>query len=138
MLLVRPAKRCPVTMFGRRFRVKHYMRAGLPHKKGNTPRQIHVRGGVSMNLGAIRGYVSGAAALLFFVAFAGQASAAKITLLGTNVMGQQVVVVSGKIDPEDVERFQTAVNGLDNVLVVFDSPGGSLGAGLDIGTRIRL
>jgi ATP-dependent protease ClpP protease subunit len=49
-----------------------------------------------------------------------------------------IVIVTGEFSPGDEAAFVREVISIRDALVVFSSPGGSLGAGLEIGKAIRL
>jgi hypothetical protein len=49
-----------------------------------------------------------------------------------------LVSVSGALDTTDAERFRAAVAMYPKAIVAFESTGGSLTAGIEIGTQIRL
>jgi len=55
-----------------------------------------------------------------------------------NVGGSPVVAIVGELERADIERFADVTRNLEEVLVLFESDGGDLEAGLEIGTRIRL
>lgn len=65
------------------------------------------------------------------------AQAAEITIVSSG-NGHQVVSVRGQINLGDDERFTRVVLKLDEAIVLFDSPGGNLSAGLGIGRVIQL
>ena len=49
-----------------------------------------------------------------------------------------MVTLSGEIESSDTEQFRAAVATYPKAIVAFQSPGGSLIAGIEIGTQIRL
>ncbi|MDH1691414.1 hypothetical protein [Acinetobacter junii] len=53
--------------------------------------------------------------------------------------GQYEIFASGEIDPGATERFQkfVAANSINDAIVLFDSPGGSLSEGIKLGKAIR-
>lgn len=66
------------------------------------------------------------------------AYAAEIKVVGQTADNIPVVSLSGNIVSDDVERFASAISGLSDAIISFDSPGGELLPGLEIGRRIRL
>ncbi|MEM0898474.1 MAG: hypothetical protein AAGI92_00805 [Pseudomonadota bacterium] len=52
--------------------------------------------------------------------------------------GRPVVILSGPFEYQDEIAFKRTVLSLDNPVVMFDSPGGNLVAGIEIGKAIRL
>jgi hypothetical protein len=77
-----------------------------------------------------------AATIATGVLFAGRAYPAtiQIGLYGTTT----IITVVGKLETDDGQNFAERVSGLRDAVVVLNSPGGSLVAGLRIGTIIRL
>jgi TPR repeat protein len=66
------------------------------------------------------------------------AQGAEIRLLGNNADGIPVVSVIGDFVERDVERFADVTKELDKAVIVFESDGGELSTGIEIGTSIRL
>lgn len=82
--------------------------------------------------------VSGAMLLALATALAaGPASAADIKVVRDGD-GPAAITVEGTIDQGDDRRFADLALGVDNAVVVFESPGGNLVSGLEIGRAIRL
>ncbi len=79
----------------------------------------------------------GGALVAFAYAFLEPAHGAEITV-DTADPKLPVVVVSGELKQGDHKLFVTRTVSLDNALVVFESGGGNLMAGLEIGKAIRL
>src|SRR5690349_7861656 len=52
--------------------------------------------------------------------------------------GSRAIFVAGPLEPGDQSKFIDIALPLSNAVVVFNSPGGSLKAGLEIGRAIRL
>src|SRR4051812_16712964 len=52
--------------------------------------------------------------------------------------GFAVITIQGEIASEDANQFKEIASRFQEALVVFESPGGSLIAGIEIGTAIRL
>lgn len=73
------------------------------------------------------------------LAMSGQAVAADIRKLtaGPHDKGD-IIIVSGELSLGDEERFKSIAMQTPRAIVVFDSPGGNLNAGLEIGRAIRL
>ncbi|MDN5789085.1 MAG: hypothetical protein L0H65_18935, partial [Pseudorhodobacter sp.] len=65
-------------------------------------------------------------------------SAAEIRYHGENIKGSPVVSIVGELERADIERFADVTRNLEDAVVLFESDGGDLEAGLEIGTRIRL
>ncbi len=65
-------------------------------------------------------------------------SAADVRYLGENIEGRPVVSIVGDLERTDIERFADVTRDLEAAVVLFESYGGSLEAGLEIGTRIRM
>src|SRR5262249_3371395 len=65
-----------------------------------------------------------------------QAAAIYVTDLGTN--GSAAVFVVGELMPNDGDQFRSKVGALSKAIVAFQSDGGSVVAGIDIGETIRL
>lgn len=72
------------------------------------------------------------ASLLFSPAFAWPAEITSSRTLGTTV-----IVVKGKIEMGDQFKFESAAHGLTSGIVLLNSDGGSLQAGIGIGRAIR-
>jgi hypothetical protein len=51
---------------------------------------------------------------------------------------QAVVSVSGRLEVADIDQFRTKTSTISEAIVVFESNGGSLIAGIEIGTLMRL
>jgi hypothetical protein len=68
------------------------------------------------------------------------ASAATIDIETTTIDGQRVsfITVEGELKPGDEARFVDLAIGLPGGAVLFNSPGGDLNAGIEIGKAIRL
>lgn len=64
--------------------------------------------------------------------------AATISLSPPNELGVTIVTLYGEIRPNDNVLFSNAITGLSDALIILESPGGSLGAGLEIGKKIRM
>jgi hypothetical protein len=65
--------------------------------------------------------------------------AANISLASLNDdPARALVAVEGKFEAGDHIKFRTQVGRLTNAVVVFNSPGGDLLAGIEIGKTIRL
>lgn len=47
------------------------------------------------------------------------------------------VTISGEINSDDSIKFENIISGISKVIVILDSPGGSVLSGLDIGRRIK-
>ena len=78
------------------------------------------------------------AAMLVWPAEWHMAEAAEIRLEGNNADGVPVVSVKGDFVERDIERFADVTKDLDSAVIVFESDGGEIVAGIEIGTRIRL
>lgn len=63
---------------------------------------------------------------------------AEIRLAGTNSYGTPVVTLSGSLVSQDIERFADVTKEFNSAIISFNSLGGNLSAGIEIGTRIRL
>jgi hypothetical protein len=74
-------------------------------------------------------------ALIYFSPIVVAATIAKKLVPDTDVT---LLAISGTITAEDQETFGTDIEGLSNVIVALDSPGGNLIAGLEIGKKIRM
>lgn len=81
--------------------------------------------------------VLGAAVALFGCLWNSNAGAATFRIVPGNGTTPTVVTVAGFISPEDGDEFVRRTGGLDFAVVVLDGPGGSVVAGLEIGTAIR-
>lgn len=70
------------------------------------------------------------------VLLAGAAEAARFETVRSarNTVG---IVITGQIAPGDDRRFDRLVRGLDDALVILDSPGGDGLASLSIGITVR-
>ncbi len=51
---------------------------------------------------------------------------------------RKLITITGRIDPDDGDKFKQKAGFVQKAVVAFKSDGGSLGAGLEIGTTIRL
>src|SRR2546430_7658897 len=69
---------------------------------------------------------------------AGGAQAASISVRSTEPDNPATVVVQGRLNAGDGERFLAQIAPLNNALVQFQSNGGSLVTGIQIGEMIRL
>jgi hypothetical protein len=76
--------------------------------------------------------------LVFAIAWAGSAPAATILVQSTGPEKPTVVVVQGTLDAADGERFFAKVAPLSSAMVRFESNGGSVVTGIQIGEIIRL
>jgi hypothetical protein len=66
---------------------------------------------------------------------AGSASAARIEWHGSE--SGNIVTIEGEMASGDEVAFEKATRGLDHAVVIFNSPGGDLGPGIDIGLAIH-
>lgn len=71
-----------------------------------------------------------------FLNASGRAANINVTMLRSNE--EALVTISGGLEIEDIERFRAATSPLAKAIVALASPGGSLRAGIEIGTQIRL
>lgn len=78
-----------------------------------------------------------ALSILLFLGF-GSARAALIETAKIPGSDVWLVTVIGDLKSDDIQQFQTRTNGLEKAIVAFGSDGGSLLAGIRIGTTIRL
>lgn len=76
--------------------------------------------------------------LLFGCLLNMSALAAVITVLPLEPNQPAIVMVQGELVYADAEQFRQKTAYLTQAIVVFDSPGGNLLAGVDIGTTIRM
>jgi hypothetical protein len=76
--------------------------------------------------------------LVFAIAWAGSAPAATISVQSAGPEKPAVVVVHGTLDAADGERFFAKVAPLSSAMVRFESNGGSVVTGIQIGEIIRL
>lgn len=76
-----------------------------------------------------------AAAAAAAVLAAGSASAARVERFEDG--SRSVITIEGEIASGDEVAFEKASRGLDDALVIFNSPGGELAPGLEIGLAIR-
>jgi hypothetical protein len=77
-----------------------------------------------------------ALATILLTACACYAANITATPLGSNE--EALVTVVGSLDQSDIDHFRTVTSSLSKAIVAFESPGGSLLAGIEIGTQIRL
>src|SRR3954454_2276463 len=77
-------------------------------------------------------------ALALTASFGSAASAAQIGSSQASGDGFAVITIQGEIASEDANQFKEIASRFQEALVVFESPGGSLIAGIEIGTAIRL
>lgn len=68
---------------------------------------------------------------------ASSAHAADVVYIGDNPFEQSIVYIVGELVDEDIAKFSSITADMSKALIVFNSGGGSLQAGLDIGERIR-
>ena len=81
------------------------------------------------------------------------ATGAEVSFVGFNELNQPLISISGRFVEGDVERFSNAVSaamaaqsdsamqsddGPQTPIVIFESPGGNLDVGIELGNRIRL
>jgi hypothetical protein len=76
--------------------------------------------------------------MLFFALAATTARAATVDVVSLGPNKPSLVTVSGTFDPNDKDVFLRKIGSLPSAIVAFDSDGGSLIAGLQIGEIIRL
>ena len=77
--------------------------------------------------------------LLFcLLVFATPASAATIEIKAAGGDEPALVIVQGRLLPEDADLFRFRTGSISKAVVVFESEGGSLFAGIEIGRTIRL
>lgn len=76
--------------------------------------------------------------LAFTVLSAGSAQAAAISVQSAGPEKPAIVVVQGTLDPADGERFFAKIAALSSAVVRFQSNGGSVVTGIQIGEMIRL
>jgi hypothetical protein len=76
--------------------------------------------------------------IALLLVFAAPASAATITVEPANGNTPTIVGLQGKLRSEDIEEFRLKIGNLSNAVVVFESDGGHLLAGIRIGEMIRL
>jgi uncharacterized protein len=65
------------------------------------------------------------------------AQAAEISVVPTDKPNTSVIYLEGRLEPADVDRFRSIAADVSGGVVVFNSNGGSLGAGLEIGRLIH-
>src|SRR5262245_14447052 len=98
---------------------------------------VHLLNPIRLVAGLMRVCAALAGLLLLVSALPGtQCPAATITVERNGEVA--FVTVSGTLVPEDGQAFADKVSGVPKAVVFLSSPGGSLGAGLRIGTLIRL
>lgn len=66
------------------------------------------------------------------------ARAADITPMGSDAQGRFFFMISGDLTTGDAEKFLTATDGAATATIVFQSDGGDLQTGLDIGSLVRM
>lgn len=64
--------------------------------------------------------------------------AADVTPLGADPRGRAFFKISGDLAKGDAEKFLTATDGAANAVILFQSDGGDLQTGLDIGSLVRM
>lgn len=64
--------------------------------------------------------------------------AADVMSMGTDTQGRTFFKVLGEFTKGDAEKFLTATDGATNAVVLFESNGGDLQTGLDIGSLVRM
>ena len=64
--------------------------------------------------------------------------AADVTSLGADPQGRAFFRISGDLAKGDAEKFLTATDGAANAIILFQSDGGDLQTGLDIGSLVRM
>lgn len=64
--------------------------------------------------------------------------AADVTPMGVDMQGRVYFQVSGDFAKGDAEEFLAATDGAANVMILFQSDGGDLQTGLDIGSLVRM
>lgn len=79
--------------------------------------------------------VLGIAGLLLSASLASGADIEVTDLPGSD---RKLITISGRIDPDDGDKFKQKAGFVQKAVVAFKSDGGSLVAGLEIGTTIRL
>jgi hypothetical protein len=105
-------------------------------------RRAHGRG-PSIGLACVIGYVPGAIVmwrltLFFLLGAATTVHAATVDVVSLGPNKPALVTVSGTFDLNDKDVFLRKIGSLSSAIVAFDSEGGSLVAGLQIGEIIRL
>lgn len=76
--------------------------------------------------------------ILIFFLTATRLIAADIRILPDPIQGYTPIIVSGEFELGDEDRFENIVLNLKQGLVIFDSPGGNMYAGIGIGKTSRL
>ena len=76
--------------------------------------------------------------ILMFFLTATRLIAAEIRILPDPIQGYTPIIVSGEFELGDEDRFENTVLNLKQGLVIFDSPGGNIYAGIGIGKTARL
>jgi len=75
----------------------------------------------------------------FVISWCGQiARSAEVTVVPPRGDFPTAIIVEGIFEYGDDTRFRSALSGVDQAMVVFNSEGGSLDAGLEIGKAIRM
>ena len=64
--------------------------------------------------------------------------AADVTPMGADTQGRAFFKISGDLTKGDAEKFLTATDGAANAIILFQSDGGDLQTGLDIGSLVRM
>ena len=77
-------------------------------------------------------------AVLTFLGAASFVQAAEVSSLGRDQKGKAFFKVSGEFEKGDAEEFLTATDGAASAVILFESDGGDLQTGLDIGSLIRM
>jgi hypothetical protein len=75
--------------------------------------------------------------LLFLGSTVG-ANAAQIEATPIDSTGQMLITITGELSPSDIDEFRTKTAGVPKAIVALQSDGGSLLAGIRIGTLIRM
>ncbi len=84
-------------------------------------------------------FVNALKVLIFVLLTTIMAKAAEITVVSENIDNKPaIIVVDGEFKVGDEKAFTRLVLQMDNAVIVFASPGGDLGAGINIGKAIRL
>lgn len=65
------------------------------------------------------------------------AAGAEIRRTGVNAFGQAIITIDGEMTAEDTSAFESITATTPQAIVVLNSPGGSLSAGIGIGNHIR-
>ena len=70
--------------------------------------------------------------------FATAAHAADVSPMGADTQGRAFFKISGDFEKGDAEKFLTSTDGATDAVVLFESDGGDLQTGLDIGSLVRM